>query len=616
MGFMAYEPTRVRMLRTAMVAALDELRSIQSEDGGGADAIRVLRAAQGMLIDTWLPVLDGIVDCVAMTAYSGVRLDVQDLRQALPLMMATRFGWQVLADPLDDDPTRVTIAGARTLAMRLNTGDLHALTDTPDELRWLAVQLAAISADAVLTSTFTAEFQQWAGLCDELGGRRVELLHHNASSPSDDTAQAVALLDEAFLQLGAVWTEHHRQRSPSGRVDGPIAGLVPGASAMQPYSVAAFARYIDLDPEQRARLTDEVLTRWTWGDTTDEFSEFGWWDRTREGPNTADLLFDALLQDPEACARYVALAVDDPLTMFATADDEGLTHRVVLAGTDPRHTTGDAAGSVILPLLRFFERGGYNGVAAVFDAHDPDWQPFLGQLVAPWLLQFSPVNDDWAAEPEERRELLAFVLHDASAFDRLLESEGAALDGLAASLQQRGREDTTLEETAAFIGMLGQLDLNELVADEQRRLVAWNLWWDLAALPIGWLPPAPGAATGVSIDALHRWTHEHGWFGAPSPTRVEDRAAQQQQWMLTVAGATMAQLAFTRMIERGALPATAPPPPEPDPRSQHPQLQYERDYLAWKALVFAGPDDPLAAEIDSWKSPFLSAAHAGEELAQ
>jgi hypothetical protein len=231
--------------------------------------------------------------------------------------------------------------------------------------------------------------------------------------------------------------------------------------------------------------------------------------------------------------------------------------------------------------------------------------------VAPWLLQFSPLNDDWSTPPEERRDLLAFVLHDDAAMERLLGAADAAVDGLASTLRRRGRSGTDLEELAAFVGLLGGLNLDERVADEERRQAAWDLCWTLVSLPTRPLGGAAGKIAHATITSFRYVAESRGWLAAPSPGRVRDQARYQQQWMLTVTGATMATIAFDRLVQRGALTADVKPPPAPDPSSDAPQLAYERAYQTWKRTVFDGPDDVRAAEVDAWKSPFLNAADAG-----
>lgn len=585
-----------------MAATLADLDNCRSDEPLAATTVSAVRRVQTTLAETWMPLIDQLVQCVALTGVQPVRFDLGDLRQSLPYVMAERFAWTVRTDPLDS--AAMTVTEATALAARLNTGHLARLTDTDAELQWLAVKLANIAADPMLANAFTATFDRWAELCDMLTQRRLTVRFDVRFSAADATARSETV-DGVFRQLGAVWQQCAASEA-----------VLPELDAMQPYSASALARFVTMTSDQRAELTDHLLRRWYRGTDADHPPQ--WVDVGFAGPNTADLLFEVLVDDPAACVRYLQLAVDDPQTFLITASDTSLSHRVVHLGTSPRHVTAAEAGAVLVPLLHFFADDNRFLVNPGFETYDDTWTPFLADLCAPWLLQFSPLNNDWGATIEhaaERRELLAFVLRDDGALERITAAGNAALEGLAISLQRAGRVGDMLEETAAFIGMLGQLNVNERVADEQERAATWDLWWDLASLPLNLLPIAPGLIGGAALDELHAQAGAHGWLGAPSPAGVRDQAAYQAEWMLTVAGATMAAVGFDKLVARGDIDRDTPPPPLADPSSPSPQLQYERDYIEWQHAVFTSTDDALANEVDAWKSPFLNAASAGVAFA-
>jgi hypothetical protein len=197
-------------------------------------------------------------------------------------------------------------------------------------------------------------------------------------------------------------------------------------------------------------------------------------------------------------------------------------------------------------------------------------------------------------------------MSDHSAFKALVASHQAAVDGLLTSVQSSEDPAHLAKEYAALIGMLGQMIINQRVHDEEVRLAAWNMWWDVASLPMAWLPTLPSIAADQVAGAAHDLVTAHGWLGAPTPDKVEAKAEWQLEWMLTMSGAAMAISAFNQL----GFPPGTPPPPEPDPAWPNPQLQYEIAFDEWQQAV----NDPRTAAVEQRKSPFLNAADAGKSF--
>ena len=100
------------------------------------------------------------------------------------------------------------------------------------------------------------------------------------------------------------------------------------------------------------------------------------------GPNTADLLLPLILLGPATAKAYVTLALSsNPALLFATAEDQSLQHQAMLLATDPRYTTSDEAGAIIITLLRGFAAEDDTVDVGLY-GFDPDWHPFLAALVA------------------------------------------------------------------------------------------------------------------------------------------------------------------------------------------------------------------------------------------
>lgn len=569
-----------------MSDALGELRSVRTDEPLADDAVLAARRAVASL-ERWMTFVDRLVECGVFIRPVPLPMP-SDASVAVPWLLATERGWQLAADPLPFDRPP-TVAEVELLAAWLATADLSHIG--PDDLAWLTRRLGEVAADAALTRAFDRHFDGWDVVVGALARRRVDALAHVHLGIADRPAAAGA--DATLAALAAVWARAN-------------PGFAPDVGRMQPYAAATFVRHLPLDARARAALAGDLLVRWHRG----EPSPGAWWDKGAGGPNTADLLFEWLLDDADACAAFVAAhATDLPVLLYGAAD-ASLLHRVVVTGTDPSVVSIADGGDAVLAILRGIRRGEHLGVSPAADGFDPDWTVLLGDLVAPWLLQFSPLADAWPASVVERRDLLAMVLDDERALARLATAQRAAVEGLAANVAAGGGA-ASATDIAAVMGLVGELIAREQVADEEARAGMWNLCWQLLAVPTMAISGPAKPLTKQALAATRRWSEQHGWLGAPDPALVARHEGYAQAWLATVGGATMVAVGVERLIARGDLPATTPPPPRPDPTDPAPQLAYEQAYRRWRRVAFAGRDDALAVEIDGWKGYFLSTAEAG-----
>ena len=69
MGLMAFDRSRLEVLRTALDAALEDLHLIRSDDVNAADAMRDVRSASRIVGDSCMPRVHDILTSTAMTWY-------------------------------------------------------------------------------------------------------------------------------------------------------------------------------------------------------------------------------------------------------------------------------------------------------------------------------------------------------------------------------------------------------------------------------------------------------------------------------------------------------------------------------------------------------------------
>ena len=239
------------------------------------------------------------------------------------------------------------------------------------------------------------------------------------------------------------------------------------------------------------------------------------------------------------------MAAHQPDLLFATADDPGLAHQLVLSVTDPARMSATDAAATIVPLIEYFAEGAYP-LGAAGDGYDESWELFLVDLVAPWTLQFAPLNREFGLDPEHKAQLLGFVIDDAEALDRLVADAAVVEAGVITSLGDGSTR--TLDEFASYIGLLGGLVVHERVDDEERALAAFEMVIRVAGLATALVPGAPivaGLAMAVGLEATNA-------FAPFDPARVARDAEYAHEYSLTVTAAAVTVTVVELLaIERG-----------------------------------------------------------------
>ena len=554
---LAYDPERLQALARRMTAAVAELQRITSADPAAADTVRVVRSTLHGIDREWLP----LIRLLLTTDPLALRNDGTDL--------------------MDTPVLRLDRAGARNLGQMLDTVNLDELCNDPQQWIMLTAELRLIDQDPALRAAFRDNFRGWARLADALAGERAWRV--NETDPS-----SVSRLDALFTRL-------------AGELDDDLKQL----DTLQPYTAALLVQHLQLDPLTLADVTDRLVLRWCdeqWSEasvgTASQFAE-------RSQPNPADVLFPMLAVDRRAALRYVTLAGDHPRTLFAATTQPQLAHRIVLVATDPAHASAQTAGELLVPLLDWFGAGDDRGLGTA--VYDDQWARFLADAVAPWTWQLGPLNHDWQLTADHQRQLVALLVQDHATLDRLVQQADTVRHGLLS----HSAGSTTLEEFAAYLGMLQQVLVNQRVTDARRAAAGWAMLVGVAGLAGGLIPGGWPVAlvVGVGVGALGR-------LHPVDTDRVRHDAEFAKESTLTTAAASVAAAVHQRWIADGALPARFPPPPPLRPDAQHPGLQFRDEFDTWLAHLPGGLDGDMADHIDRLVSTLMNAADAGAGVAR
>ncbi len=542
MGFLAYDPERLGLLRRAITQALDELRTLRCTDAAAGDAMREVRRLLTDLEVTWIPIVDRVIASSAMDVAGSDRQRFAALDNSLVWTMARGYGWSVAADPLQDDATVVTAEEARALGARLDRVDPASFVEDPVALTWLAGQLQIIGRDPHLTEQFLANFHEWGPWCDALARQHafvVDGIEYRAHA-------GISELDGVLAGFAAV------------RGTLPVDSIV---DQMHPYSAALLIGFMGLRGDALADVADRLMQRnWSdrMGDTDIPVADLD----ALDGPNTADLLCALMLLDAAACTRYIGHFIEHPDTVLATIDDVDLLHRVILTGTDPTNVDATTAGRLLPTLIESYR-----------STYATDANVFLVDLISPWMLQFSPANHEWALTPTARNSMLAFVLENDTALERLIENSAVITDGAIKSLTSGTPHQ--LEELAAFVAMLGDLVVNERVRSEQLRRSAWDMVCGIAGL----LTVAiPGIAVSLGVAAALLVVQSS--FG-PDPEHARHIADYGADLALTTAAAAVADRMVVELTAEGRLPPGYPSPPDADPSAVQPSDVFIQEFMDW-----------------------------------
>lgn len=602
MGLLAYDPERVVLLKQRLITAADELRTLRCDDPAATGAMRSVATIRIDIDLVWLPLVTRILESTALTRRWWHPLADSALEHSLITVMADGYGWSVQPDSLNDDSTTVTAAEARALGAMLNKTDLVALVDNRGQLKWLAHQLAIIGRDPVLSADFLANFDSWLTLTYVLGGE------HARTNRADIPA--------VFDGLMSVWTHALPPSALAAGKSARLDTLLPPIPDVDPYVQALMLRSLQLDAITLATVTHELLTNWL-AMKHDPAARITLDRQVVSGPNAGDLLLPLLLDDPAACVWFTQLAAEDPATVFETLNDPDLAYQVVLIGTDPANTTVVAAGNGVLAILNYFRVDPYTAPAFDTDGHPGEYGPFLAALVAPWLLQFTMVNDDWSATVGTKTALLSIALRDEQAMARLIADAEQIRAGFTATLS--AHDNDVIKQVGGLLNLLLQLSVNELVAGElastDDRL---NLLWTVVGVASSFLPGGPlvGIAVGIATTTLSNKVAEY--LDQPDPHGVRRTAERTMDVALALAGAdAVSRLHELWVMEGKVATALAPPPVQlTEDSTACPSADYHRAFDAWRAELPGGVDGELSRQAGELLGAFIGPSAAQSNCAE
>ena len=149
----------------------------------------------------------------------------------------------------------------------------------------------------------------------------------------------------------------------------------------------------------------------------------GWWaEATHPQPTRIDELLRPIANDPHVAGKLI-----DETSFLAPliygAHDTSNVARLWLSATDPRTTTVHIAGQRIIRLVRVvFEEHDWNdGIAPTWNdlidqrRIEKEVKDLLGQVIAPWQMQFSGLAHQWNWDAQEGLARLHDVARSRSA---------------------------------------------------------------------------------------------------------------------------------------------------------------------------------------------------------
>ena len=99
MTLLAFDPVRLASLRTALVATLDNLQRLRSDDSATTETMRTIRSASRSLADLWLPRVNDVLQSTAMSSSTQTKVGDYDFRGSARRGVDDDPLWQFIHDP-------------------------------------------------------------------------------------------------------------------------------------------------------------------------------------------------------------------------------------------------------------------------------------------------------------------------------------------------------------------------------------------------------------------------------------------------------------------------------------------------------------------------------------
>lgn len=540
----AYDPIALWSFLRRMLVAEQELRSLRCTDPLAHAALAAARRIADDLETRWLPL-----------ARSVLCSDPLGRRAAVDGSSIDRW--------LGPGPHRVDAA--------TGGGLLHALSDAwPDELASDPAALVVLAAELRLVATQRAPM-----------------------TPSDLEITGLSELLEALAEEEQWRRADHDDTTAISEVVRAIGTLLPHdldelrslLSSLTPYAAALVVQYVDLDPDELATVTADLLIA---DHSSTDRPATGDWRRT-----VADVLLPTISTDAAACRRLLELLATRPIVLHDSGAAPEVVAHVVRLGSNPRLIDSCTAQMIVVPHARWLaEHGG------------PNTSLLLADLLGPWLLQLGPLDRAWSLTIDERMWLLAAAIDDPVTLQRLVSVADRIRDE---TIERLTTDDgSSLEQVAALLGSLSTLIGRHVEERAEHALASWSLMLTLVGVATAFVPGGP--MIGVGSSALFGVISN---FPPIDPDTARARAAAAEEYALASAAAAVALAIHGRWVSDGRLTPTFPAPPLADPRSTHPATDLRRDLDDWLSTLPGGWSGPLAVEADRLVSMLLNAHGAG-----
>ena len=99
MPLLAFDPARLDSLRIALVATLDDLQRLRSDDSATTETMRTIRSASRSLADHWLPRVNDVLQSTAMSSSTQTKVGDYDSRRSVQNGVGDDPLWQFIDDP-------------------------------------------------------------------------------------------------------------------------------------------------------------------------------------------------------------------------------------------------------------------------------------------------------------------------------------------------------------------------------------------------------------------------------------------------------------------------------------------------------------------------------------
>ena len=160
-----------------------------------------------------------------------------------------------------------------------------------------------------------------------------------------------------------------------------------------------------------------------------------WWsDATHGEPTNLENFLSRISEHPLECGRLID-ASNFVAPLIYSVHDPSIIRRLWLSATDPRTTSVVTAGQRLRKLVEevFGDQQWRHGIAPSWvDIHEQsriyrEIQTILGEVIAPWQLQFTGLTTDWKWSADERMSYLKKVADSEVAAASLSQGLGSAL---------------------------------------------------------------------------------------------------------------------------------------------------------------------------------------------